>query len=79
MKKKESCCCQVCDEQFLNITDQMLHYMREHDDGYKERHERRKRNLYCGACREFTISHETLICSCGQAHWTLKRKEATNV
>jgi hypothetical protein len=33
MKTKETCICSVCDKQFKNITDHMLHYMKEHDCG----------------------------------------------
>jgi hypothetical protein len=44
MKTKETCICSVCDKQFKNITDHMLHYMKEHDEGYKEQKDRRRRS-----------------------------------
>lgn len=69
MKKKQTCICQVCEQQFSNITDHMLHYMKEHDDGYKERSERRKRSVTCVCLKE--IKSPDLICECGQKHWSL--------
>lgn len=72
--KSSTCECQVCGARFKNITDHMLHYMREHDDGYKEPHERRKRLLYCGFCSEYTIPSDTLVCPCGNEHWSKTRK-----
>jgi len=50
MKTKPTCQCQVCGEQFKNITDHMLHYMKAHDDGYKEQADRRRRGIHCRGC-----------------------------
>jgi len=50
MKTKATCQCAVCGEQFNNITEHMLHYMRTHDEGYKEHSERRRRGIACRGC-----------------------------
>lgn len=70
MKNRPTCVCMVCDEQFTNITDHMLHYMREHDEGYKEPQDRRRRTVTCGACLQ-PMRAENLVCKCGQVHWSL--------
>ena len=50
MKTKLTCQCQVCGEQFSNITDHMIHYGLTHDDGYKEHAQRRRRGIACRGC-----------------------------
>ena len=72
MKTKSTCQCQVCGEQFKNITDHMLHYMREHDDGYKEHKDRRKRTVSCGACLK-PMPASVLVCECGHEHWSINK------
>lgn len=72
MKSKTTCVCVVCDKQFKNITDHMLHYMKEHDDGYKEHKDRRKRSVTCVCLKEIKTSD--LICECGREHWLLSRE-----
>ncbi len=67
MKTKISCRCQVCGEQFKNNTDHMLHYMRTHDDGYKERHQRRKRVH----CRQCLVELLTDVFECDTCGWKL--------
>lgn len=72
MKTKLTCQCQVCGEQFKNITDHMLHYMRTHDEGYKEHKQRRQQTVTCGACyRE--MKPPVLVCECGHKHWSIKQ------
>jgi hypothetical protein len=70
MKSKATCVCMVCDEQFSNITDHMLHYMKAHDEGFKEQKDRRKRSVTCGKCLG-EIKTADLICACGHKHWSL--------
>ena len=72
MKTKSTCQCQVCGEQFTNITDHMLHYMRAHDDGYKEHGDRRKQTVTCGACLK-PMEASVLVCECGHEHWSKKQ------
>ena len=74
MKSKATCVCMVCDEQFSNITDHMLHYMKAHDDGYKEQKDRRRRSVTCVCLRE--IKTPDLICECGRKHWSLIEEES---
>jgi hypothetical protein len=50
MKTKATCICMVCNEQFKNITDHMIHYVRTHDEGYKEPADRRRRGIACRGC-----------------------------
>ena len=69
MKSKATCVCMVCDEQFSNITDHMLHYMKAHDEGFKEQKERRKRSVTCACLKK--IKSADLICECGRKHWSL--------
>lgn len=70
MKSKATCVCMVCGEQFSNITDHMLHYMKAHDEGFKEQKDRRKRSVTCGKCLG-QIKTADLICVCGHKHWSL--------
>jgi hypothetical protein len=74
MKTKETCQCQVCGEQFTNITDHMLHYIRAHDDGYKEHEDRRKQTVTCGACLK-PMKASVLVCECGHEHWSLTKEK----
>ena len=74
MKTKETCQCQVCGEQFTNITDHMLHYIRAHDDGYKEHEDRRKQTVTCGACLK-PMKASVLVCECGHRHWSLTKEK----
>lgn len=74
-KSKITCICSVCDKQFNNITDHMLHYMKEHDEGYKEHEDRRQRGVTCAACLQ-EIKSADLVCACGYIHWSkTKTKE----
>lgn len=63
-KVKQTCICIVCREQFTNITDHMLHYMRAHDDGYKEHKDRRRQSIHCRACSA-EILPPAKECVCG--------------
>jgi hypothetical protein len=72
MKSKPTCICIVCQKQFKNITDHMLHYMKEHDDGYKEHKDRRKRTVSCGACLK-PMPASVLVCECGHKHWSVNQ------
>lgn len=42
--------CAVCGETFAKIFDHMSHYMKNHDEGYKPRGERRFRKVSCWGC-----------------------------
>jgi hypothetical protein len=72
MKTKVTCQCSVCGEQFKNITDHMLHYMRTHDEGYKEHKQRRQQTVTCGACLK-PMPASVLICECGHKHWSVNQ------
>ena len=72
MKTKETCVCSVCEKQFKNITDHMLHYMKEHDEGYKEQKDRRRRSVTCVCLKQ--IKSEDLICECGRQHWSVGKQ-----
>jgi hypothetical protein len=72
MKSKATCVCMVCDEQFSNITDHMLHYMKAHDDGYKEHKQRRHQTVTCGYCYK-QMKPPVLVCECGHEHWSVNK------
>ena len=74
MKTKSTYQCQVCNEQFSNITDHMLHYMKAHDDGYKEHADRRRRAIACRGCAKELPANIFHCESCG---WELTTTEAT--
>ncbi len=65
MKTKVTCQCAVCGEQFNNITDHMLHYMRTHDEGYKEHSQRRRRGIACRGCAKQLATGVLECAACG--------------
>ena len=75
MKTKATCQCQVCGEQFTNITDHMLHYMRAHDDGYKEHADRRRRAIACRGCAKELPANIFHCESCGWKLTTTKEEQ----
>ena len=75
MKLKSTCVCAVCDEQFKNITDHMLHYMKEHDDGYKEHSQRRHRGIACRGCAKQLPARIFYCESCGWELTTTKEEQ----
>ena len=75
MKTKSTCQCQVCGEQFKNITDHMLHYMRAHDDGYKEHADRRRRAIACRGCAKELPANIFHCESCGLKLTTTKEEQ----
>ena len=75
MKTKSTFQCQVCDEQFSNITDHMLHYMKAHDDGYKEHADRRRRAIACRGCAKELPANIFHCESCGWKLTTTKEEQ----
>lgn len=65
MKTKATCKCAVCGEQFSNITDHMLHYMRTHDEGFKEHAQRRRRGISCRGCAKQLAANVLECAACG--------------
>jgi hypothetical protein len=47
----------------------MLHYMKAHDEGFKEQKDRRKRSVTCACLKK--IKSADLVCECGRKHWSL--------
>jgi hypothetical protein len=50
----------------------MLHYMRAHDDGYKEQADRRRRAIHCWGC---AIELPVNVFECNDCGWKLSKME----
>ena len=75
MKTKATCQCAVCDQQFKNITDHMLHYMRTHDEGYKEHGQRRRRGIACRGCAKQLAAGVLECAACGWKETNIKEEQ----
>jgi hypothetical protein len=75
MKTKVTCQCAVCGEQFSNITDHMLHYMRTHDEGFKEHGQRRRRGIACRGCAKQLAANVFECVACGWKETKIKEEQ----
>ena len=75
MKTKTTCVCMVCDQQFKNITDHMIHYVKAHDEGYKEHSQRRRRGISCRGCAKQLPANIFHCESCGWKETNIEEEQ----
>ena len=75
MKTKATCVCMVCDQQFKNITDHMIHYVKSHDEGYKEHSQRRRRGISCRGCAKQLPANIFQCESCGWKETNIEEEQ----
>jgi hypothetical protein len=52
----------------------MLHYMKAHDDGYKEHADRRRRAIHCRGC---AVELPVNVFECNDCGWGLSNRVGT--
>lgn len=65
--RKHKHTCSRCDETFATITEQMCHFVQQHDRGFVPREQRTRRATACWRCNS-DIPRDTNVCKCGWVH-----------